>query len=196
MNPLAEGRHVNQDSALDIVRRLVAAWNSRDLDGFISMLSEDVVWHDPAMPAPAVGREAVRAFAHTVLRAFPDFTYTIIEPTCVAPDGTKCAVHWHATATHLEPLDPPGYAPTGRRIDQEGVDLLWFDGAKVVRIVTLFDIVSALEQVLSLDLRPSPGSRREALAVGLQHLRARWLRATRPAAGPKPAPPTEPEPGR
>jgi steroid delta-isomerase-like uncharacterized protein len=187
---------VNQDSALDIVARLVAAWNSRDLDGFISMLSEDVVWHDPAMPAPAVGREAVRAFARAVFRAFPDFTYTIIDPVCVAPNGTKCAVHWHATATHLGPLDPPGYAPTGRGIDQEGVDLLWFDGAKVVRIVTLFDIVSALEQVLSLDLRPSPGSRREALAVGLQRLRARWLRATGAARGPESAPPTEPDTGR
>ncbi len=77
-----------------VVGGMVEAWNDRDLDGYVSQLTEDVVWNDPAMVEPAEGREAVRAFSETVLRAFPDFRYTIRPPICVADDGSRCAVPW------------------------------------------------------------------------------------------------------
>jgi predicted ester cyclase len=127
------------------------------------------------MQVPAVGREAVREFSESVLRAFPDFRYTIRYPMCFAADGSRCAVPWLITATNLGPLDPPGFGPTGKRTEFHGVDLLEFQGRKVKRIDTYFDATKPAEQLLSLT-RPQPGSRLERVLVRLQRIRAAWLR--------------------
>lgn len=112
-----------------VVQRLVASWEARNLEAFLECLADDVVWYDPAMPTPpARGRVAVRAFAESVLRALPDFEYEILPPICFAEVGSRCAIKWRISGTHLAALEPPGYAPTGHRAEFEGVDLLEFEG--------------------------------------------------------------------
>ena len=161
-----------------LVEQLATAWNDRDLDSFTTCLSEDVIWDDPAMVAPAVGREAVRAFSESVLRAFPDFHYAIRHPVCAAVDGSRCAVPWTITATSLGPLEPPGFGPTGKRVRFHGVDVLELEGEKVKRIDTFFDVLRPAEQLLAVQLRPSPGSWRQHILVWTQRVRAAWLRGT------------------
>ena len=171
---------MGSDDAIAIAVQMAKAWNMRDLDGFLSFLTDDVEWDDPAMQAPpARGLAAVEGFAQSVLRAFPDFEYTIRHPVCVAADGNRCAVPWRISATHSNQLEPPGYAPTGRRAVFEGVDLLEFRGSRVCRIETLFDVIKPAEQLLAMSLRPPPGGARERLAVLAQRIRAFWLRSVR-----------------
>ncbi len=165
--------------AVAVAERMADAWNARDLPSFFSLVTEDVWWDDPAMPAPAAGAAAVRRFAEAVLRAFPDFHYAIRPPICVAPDGSRCAVPWRISGTHVAPLDPPGYAPTNRRAEFDGVDVLEFRGEKVCRIMTLFNPLEPAGQLLGLTLRPRPDSLQERLVVGLQRLLAAWTRAAR-----------------
>ncbi len=162
-----------------IVDAMAVAWNDRDLDAYLSYMADDVVWNDPAMAQPARGHEEVRSFSESVLRAFPDFRYTIRSPICIADDGTRCAVPWKIDGTHSAPLDPPGYGPTGRKAVFEGVDLLEFHGGQVCRIDTYFDVLVPAEQLLALQLRPKPGGWRERSAVSAQRLRAAWLRRFR-----------------
>lgn len=169
----------NDETAIRTAERLAAAWNARDLEGVLALLAEDVVWDDPAMPAPAEGREAVRRFSESVLRAFPDFHFEIRYPICVAADGSRCAVPWRITATGTGYLEPPGFAPTNRRVEFEGVDLLEFQGQRVSRIDTLFNPLLPAEQLLDCRLRPVPGSWRERWLVWTQRLRAGWLRMAR-----------------
>jgi steroid delta-isomerase-like uncharacterized protein len=158
---------------------LLQAWNARDLDHFMGLLSEDIEWYDPAMPSPPMhGRVEIRRFAESVLRAFPDFRYELLGQICVAADGSKCALHWRITATHTAPLDPPGFAPTGRQLQQEGVDLLEFRDGRISRILTCFDAMAGAEQLLGFRLRPPPGSIRERVAVFLQRLLAFRARMT------------------
>lgn len=157
--------------------QLLDAWNARDLSRYVGMMTEDVEWYDPAMPQPpARGRAAVQAFSESVLRAFPDFKYEVLGLLCVSADGTHCAVHWRITATHTVPLTPPGYAPTGRTMSQEGIDLLEIRGGQVARILTCFDVIAAAEQVTGITLRAAPGSLRERLMVMGQRLVAAWAR--------------------
>ena len=164
-----------------IVHALLDAWNARDLPCFLDLLTPDVEWYDLSMPdPPARGREAVGAFSEAVLRAFPDFQYTVKPPICVAPDGSCCAVHWRITATQSGPLTPPGFAPTGRRTSIDGVDWLEFRDGKVSRILTLFDPLLGAEQLLGIRMRPRPGSIRLRLLVLAQRLRAAWLRRRPP----------------
>jgi predicted ester cyclase len=109
----------------EVVERLLAAWDARDFDAFGNCLAEDVEWYDPAMgDPPARGRAAVRAFAEAVTSAFPDFRYEVLGPMCIAADGSRCAIRWRISGSHLRELKPIGYAPTGRRTSFEGVDVL------------------------------------------------------------------------
>ena len=167
------------EAAMAVAIQLAESWNARDLTRFLSFLTEDVEWDDPAMQQPARGRAAVEQFAKSVLEAFPDFEYKIREPICVASDESRCAVPWRITATHTERWEPPGYGPTNRTVDFEGVDLLEFRGPQVCRIETLFDVVGAAGQLLGLTLRPPVGGMRERVAVLGQRARAYWLREVR-----------------
>jgi hypothetical protein len=156
-----------------VARALLNAWNARDLPRFLDLLTDDAEWYDPAMPEPpSRGRQAIQAFAESVLRAFPDFRYEIREPLCVSADGQRCVVPWRITATHTQPLTPPGFAPTNRQATIEGLDQLDLRGDRVARILTCFDIIAAAEQLLALPLRPPPGSLRQRIAVGLQRVAA------------------------
>jgi len=158
------------------VNGMVAAWEARDLDGFLSHLAEGVVWDDPAMlDGPAVGHTSVRAFSESLLRAFPDFTYRVREPICVAQSGNRCVVPWEIRATHTGVFEPFGLAPTGQVIVMEGVDVLELDGGTVTRIDTLFNVLPAVEQALGLKILSKGGSMRR-VAVWLQRWRAYWLR--------------------
>jgi len=158
-----------------VVRKLLAAWNARDMEGFTALLTPDIYWHD-------LGRQAaVRRFSESVLRAFPDFQYEFRGPLCVAEDGSTCVLPWTIVATHSGSLDPPGFAPTGRRVRFSGLDYLTLRDGLVARIETRFDPVEPIEQLLGCRLRPPAGSWRERCFVVVQRLWAAWLRR-KPAA--------------
>jgi steroid delta-isomerase-like uncharacterized protein len=161
-----------------LVDGIVEAWNARDLERLLSYLAPGVVWHDPAMlDEPVVGHDAVRVFSERVLGAFPDFSYRIREPICVSESGTRCVVPWEIRATHAGRFEPYGFAPTGQVIAIQGVDVLELESGKVTQIETVFNAMSALEQVLRL--KPLSQSRlARTVAVGLQRWRASWLRLT------------------
>ncbi len=160
---------------VQLVHDLIGAWNAHDFDRFMEFLTDDVEWDDPAMSAPARGKEAVRTFAQAVLTAFPDFSLTLRGPVCVAPDGGSCAVPWRITGTHLHPL-APGYAPTQRTAAFDGVDHMEFQSDRIVRIGTYFDVRTAAGQLLGVSLRPRPGSWVERALVAAQRLIAAFVR--------------------
>lgn len=167
---------MNETLIRSLVDDLVKAWNNRDLDRFIGQLDEAVVWNDPAMLyGPIVGRVAVRKFSESILKAFPDFSYRIREPICVAPSGERVAIPWQIVATHTGRFDPLGFAPTGQTITMRGVDVLDLTDMKVTRIDTFFDPLGATEQALRL--KRFPGGRiSKVLVIWLQRCRAYWLR--------------------
>ncbi len=163
--------------AADTVAALLAAWNAGDLARFTSFLTEDVYWHDLGMlHPPVVGREAVRAFSDTVLRAFPDFHFELRRSICVAADGSCCVVPWTISATNSGPYDPPGFAPTGRPLRFDGMDFIEFRDGLVARIETRFDLIDVMEQMLGMSLRPVAGSWWEKILIGVQRLMAAWAR--------------------
>lgn len=168
---------MNRADVINRVDALVVAWNAQDVETFVSLLTDDIWWHDLGMPTPPIiGRTAVREFVESVLRAFPDMRYEIRNPVCVSEDGTSCVVPWVINATNTGYLTPPGFAPTGRRVRLEGLDYLTFRDGLVARIETRFDPAEPIEQLFGLRLRPRPGSMRERAVVLLQRVRAAWIR--------------------
>ena len=179
-----------------LVESILRAWNTRDLEAFTALLTPDVYWHDLGMPSPpAVGREAARRFSESILRAFPDFHYEIRHAICIAEDGSGCVIPWTITATNTGPLDPPGFAPTGRHARFHGLDYLRFRDGLVSHIETRFDPAEPVEQLFGLRVRPIAGSLKERCLVWLQRAQARWLRRKpRPAMSEPPNQPPEPTP--
>ena len=159
-----------------LVEDLVSAWNEQDLSKILACMTEDVIWDDPALPSPAEGKEEVKQFCEVVLRAFPDFHYKIRNPICVDEGYSRCAVPFRITATNVGPMDPPGYGPSGKSVEFEGLDLLELRDGVISRITTYFNIVAVAEKLLAMQVRPPVGSRSERVLVWFQRVRAGWIR--------------------
>lgn len=164
--------------AAELALATLEAFNKRDFDAMLSLLAPTATWYDPAMPSPpGKGHAAIRSWCETVIEAFPDFTYEVREPICVSRDGSRCALPWRITATATGWMRPPGFAPTGRQVSFEGVDVVDAAEGKVTHIETHFDLFAGAEQLLDIVVRPKAGSIRERLMVGAQRMRAAWLRS-------------------
>ncbi len=157
-------------------RQLLAVWNEHDTSHLAEFVTEDVVWIDPALDRPAHGVDGVRRFMEDCWRSIPDLHFVITGPKCFAEDAPILTVPWRMTGTHLGPIDPPGYAPTGRHIDVEGVDVYTFRGDRVAHYRACYDNAEVARQ---LGLLPARGSRTEKLLARAQRLTLRLRRSRR-----------------
>lgn len=159
------------------------AWNAHDLDALTELVTDDIVWSDPAMFGDTVhGRSEFRAFTETFFRAFPDVRIEETEVTYLATEGVRLAIPWRMTGTFTGELvlwgrkfgtRPPAFAPTGRGIDIEGVDLYEFRDGLLARWTIVYDLFEFSRQ---LGLIPPVNSRLTRLQLRGQRLAARWMR--------------------
>ena len=143
----------------------LAAWNSHDQSRLLACLADDVVYDDAAWPTQMRGHADVRAFLDAVWRAMPDLTFEVLEGPYVTLGEPKAAFHWRGTGTFTGPLDPPGFAPTGRRAEFEGVDFHEYRDGKIARLRIDFDMLDVSRQ---LGLMPPQGSGAERAMARLQ----------------------------
>jgi hypothetical protein len=69
--------------------------------------------------------------------------------------------------TFTGPLDPPGFAPTGARLEIDGFDLQEYRDGRVCRLRIVTDMLEASRQ---LGLMPAQGSRVEKAGAAAQRL--------------------------
>jgi hypothetical protein len=81
---------------------------------------------------------------------------------------------------HTGVLDPPGFAPTGRRWELDGFDLHEYRDGRVSKLRIVFDVFSASRQ---LGLMPAAGSRTEKAMALAQRSAARVQQAIRDRRG-------------
>jgi len=153
------------------VERYIAAWNSFDADAIAQLITEDIVWADPALPQPARGIAAVQEFMRTSARAFPDLRFSEPDPQVLAAAGDLVLWGWRMEGTHRGVIDPPGFAPTGRSMRVEGVDRWIMREGRICEYRAFYDMNEVARQ---LGIAPVPGSRSERAMVALQRLQARF----------------------
>jgi steroid delta-isomerase-like uncharacterized protein len=153
--------------------RYLAAWNDHDPVAMADLLTDDIVWEDPALPEPARGIPAVQQFMRAGWVGFPDLRFDEPGSPHLTAEGTQVAWRWRMRGTMTGVLDPPGFAPTGRSMEVEGVDLWTMRGARIERYRAFYDMNEVARQ---LAIAPAPGSRGEKAMVALQRLQARMLR--------------------
>ena len=171
--------HVSESSAgiapelREFVERYETAWNGRDADALAQLLTEDIVWTDPALPEPARGIPAVQEFMRSSFLAFPDLTFSQPDPPAIAASGDTVLWTWHMQGTNSGPIDPPGFAATGRTIAVDGVDQWTMRDGRIAVYRAFYDMNDFARQ---LGIVPPAGSRAERGMVAMQRLRARFSR--------------------
>jgi hypothetical protein len=71
------------------------------------------------------------------------------------------------------PLDPPGFAPSGGKVESRGIDIHEFRDGLIAHVYTATDVASVAGQIGAM---PPPGTIGEKLGVNVQKLMARRLR--------------------
>jgi steroid delta-isomerase-like uncharacterized protein len=153
--------------------RWMAGWNAKDADALVALVADDLDYRDPSWPEPMRGPADVRAFTSAMWRAMPDMRFSEPHGFAGDPDGDYAAVEWRMTATFSGPLDPPGFAPTGNRVEVDGVDVFEMRDGRIARLVTQYDAMGVARQTGVL---PPRGSRAERAAARLQRATARLRR--------------------
>ena len=135
-------------------KKFVAAFNRHDADAVAEGYATSCVVHDPAYPAPLVGRSAVRQDAATFFRAFPDLQIQSLERFEKGDLGSE---EFRMTGTNTGPLaEPTGEIPaTGRPIDLKGAVIIRFDAQGLIQEERRYYDAGALMRQLGLAPEPA-----------------------------------------
>jgi steroid delta-isomerase-like uncharacterized protein len=163
---------VDEQFAREFAERYVDAWNSHEAELLEPLVTPDVVWLDPALPEPARGVHEVKDFMRRSCAAFPDLEFAS-GPMWLEPHGDSVTWSWRMQGTHRGAIDPPGFAPTGRRIDIDGIDVWDFAGGRLERYRAYYDMATLARQIGAM---PPAGSAGERVGVVLQRAQARFAR--------------------
>jgi steroid delta-isomerase-like uncharacterized protein len=158
----------------DLLARAVAAFNAHDADALVAMMTDDVVVEHSAAPAALHGRTEVSAFYTARLwKAFPDLRLELADGPFFHPHAPRVSIRWLAVGTHTGPLDPPGLAPTGKRVQVDAREIAEFRNGLFSRIQVVADMADAMRQLGAL---PAPGSRAERAMAMMQRLQTKLPR--------------------
>ena len=157
----------------EFAARYMDSWNRQDAEAMGELLTEDILWSDPALPEPARGVAAVQEFMRSSWQAFPDLRFEEPNPPHLSVNGDQVAWSWRMHGTMTGPIEPPGFAPTGKSMTVEGVDLWIMRDGRIAIYHAYYDLMDLSRQ---LGIMPMPGSRAERATVGMQRLQARFQR--------------------
>jgi steroid delta-isomerase-like uncharacterized protein len=125
------------------------AWNSHDLDAIMAMHAPDMVFENHTAGESAQGEEA-REHIGSIFETWPDIRFETRR--LYVRDGVVTQ-EWTATATHQNEMRRGDLtaAPTGKRVEWRGVDVIPFEDGLIKRKDVYSDSVSILRQVGLLD---------------------------------------------
>jgi hydroxyacylglutathione hydrolase len=162
----ASKRGVAESETEGVARRYFEAIATRDVDGAVSMWApggRENVRGQVDVTAP----EGVREFISGLIEAMPDMRMEVIETTT---EGERCAVQWQITGTFAGPGSMSGVAPTGDRVQLEGVDVLRVRDGLVQANDAFPDGLGFARQI---GLMPPQGSTAEQRLMGAFNLKTK-----------------------
>lgn len=152
------------------------AWNSHEADRVLACLTEDVEVRDDSWPKTMRGHSDVREFLEALWRAVPDMAFELLEGPYVIPGEPRASFHWRGSGTFTGRMDPPGFAPTGRRWEVDGVDFQEYRDGRISKLRVAFDLMTVSRQ---LGVMPATGSRAERAMATAQRAAVRAQQALR-----------------
>ncbi len=127
-----------------LTRRLYdEVMNQGNLDLIDELLHDDFVEHEELPPEVPQGKEAPRVMFTMMRSAFPDFRVDVED---MLSEGNKVATRARFSGTH-EGAEFMGIPPTGNRIDVPAIDILEFEGGKVIGHWGVMDNAAMMQQL-------------------------------------------------
>jgi steroid delta-isomerase-like uncharacterized protein len=171
-----QAQEVDQAWVEEFAGRWEAAWNSHQPERLLELMTDDIVYDDSAWPTTMRGHGEVRRFLDFAWTAMPDLRFELVGRPYLTPGEPKAAFYWKGSGTHTGPLDPPGFAPTGRRLEFEGADFHEYREGRVCRLRIVFDMLHVGRQMGTL---PNAGSPVEKAGAAAQRLGIKLQRQLR-----------------
>jgi limonene-1,2-epoxide hydrolase len=109
-----------------IAQKMIVAWRGKDLEGMLSHIDDDIVWHSHVGSPPIVGKVAMRDFASKLTAQMNDIKWRIFETAT------------HGNKVFLEGVDD-FVTGEGRRVVQPYAGILVFKGERVSEWRDYFD---------------------------------------------------------
>lgn len=141
----------------DFLERWEQAWNTRDIEALLGLVSEDIRWEDPAMHGATVhGQEQFRAFTETFFKAFPDVTFQGVGAPLLDLAGAWVGIRWQMTGTFTGEMqiwsrqlrsEAPTVAPTGNSFALQGIDLYELRDGQLSNYCTHYDLLDLSQQL-------------------------------------------------
>lgn len=131
------------------IGRYNEAWNAHDLEAIVALHAPDMVFANHTAGESAEG-EAVRGHIAAIFQTWPDIAFTTRR--LYVREGLVVQ-EWTASATHASEMRRGELvaAPTGKRIEWDGLDVIPFEEGLVKRKDVYSDSVSILRQLGLLD---------------------------------------------
>jgi glyoxylase-like metal-dependent hydrolase (beta-lactamase superfamily II)/predicted ester cyclase len=167
MQQAAAGRkRITGSKTETIARQYFAAVDAGDLDAAMSLWAPGGYEHvrgQQQLSAP----DGVRAYNEELRSAMPDMRMQVISTTS---EGERCAVQWRLTATFAGPGRLAGLAPTGSRVELEGLDLLSIRDGLIHSNEAFTDSMTFARQI---GMMPPQGSSAEQRLTGAFNTKTR-----------------------
>ena len=140
-----ERREKTMSANSELLERYVELYNAGDLDGVMDLYAEDAV---QIMPEGTFeGRSAIRERLARDLVACPDIAWNVLS---FVEQGDTFADEWSFVATHTGPFELPDgteLAPTGRRVELRGMELVEVRDGKIVVDNLYYDNMAVMAQL-------------------------------------------------
>jgi predicted ester cyclase len=163
---------VELEFARKFIARLHGAVNAHDSGAIAALCTEDIEWIDPAAAKALRGREAVARFHREgMFAALPDAKIELIDGPYLAGDAAGIAVRTRISGTMTGPLNPPGFAPTGSRVEFVTAEFSHLRHGLLAQHVVMINMLDLAQQIGAV---PRSGSIGERLGVTIQH----WVAST------------------
>jgi steroid delta-isomerase-like uncharacterized protein len=127
--------------------RYCAAWSQDDLAVFLDVVSPEVRWEDPLLPAPFTGHEGATGFFQGARQGFPDMHFELVGEPLVDVANNRVSAEWVMTGTHKGEF-PPGVPGSGKSFSVPGSDT-WEVGedGRAVSVHAHYDTLTLLKAI-------------------------------------------------
>jgi steroid delta-isomerase-like uncharacterized protein len=130
-----------------IIRRYFdELWNGRKTELIDDLVATDHVIHFPSGQVHRV--KSVQEWTSAAFTAFPDVRFTVDD---MIAEGDKVMTRWHYNGTQTGTF--LGIPPTGRRVENEGMDVFRIEDGKIAEMWVIQDSLGLLQQ---LGMIPQP----------------------------------------
>ena len=123
-------------------RAVFDVWSTGEVDRLDSLVSPDVVHHDPYDPHGDQGLAGMKRTIELNRTAFPDMRLTVEDQVA---EGDKVVTRWRGQMTHLGELG--GVEPSGKQVTISGMTIDRFEDGRIVEAWRSMDTLGLLRGI-------------------------------------------------